>query len=240
MKIIKSDNYDAMSREAASLIVNELIKNKHMLLCAATGNSPTGVYTLLQQHFDLSPGLFSDLRVIKLDEWGGLAMNNPSTCESYLQEHLTGPLQISGDRYISFQSDPKDPVEECRRIENELGKAGPIDICILGLGMNGHLALNEPATFMEAGPHVSKLSQSSLTHPMIGTSQARPSYGLTLGMADILQSVCILILISGSKKKEIASVFLNRQISTALPASFLWLHQNVICLIDQEAFPQNH
>ena len=239
MKIIKSDSYDAMSREAASLIVKELEKNKHKLLCAATGSSPTGLYALLQQHFNLNPGLFSDLRVIKLDEWGGLAMNNPSTCESYLQEHLTGPLQITGERYISFQSDPTNPAEECRRIENELEKAGPIDICILGLGMNGHLALNEPATFLEAGPHVAKLSQSSLTHPMIGTSQVRPAYGLTLGMADILQSVCILLLISGSKKKEIASVFMNRQISTELPASFLWLHQNVICLIDQDALPQN-
>ena len=236
MKIIQLDNYDALSREAASLIIKELGKNKRALLCAATGSSPTGTYALLKKHFDLHPRLFSALRVIKLDEWGGLPMGNASTCESYLQEHLTGPLQISSDRYISFQSDPKDPAGECERIEQELKKAGPIDICILGLGMNGHLALNEPGLSLETGPHVAELSNSSLTHPMIGTTGLKPSYGLTLGLTDIFQSACILFLISGAKKKDITAALMKRKISTELPASFLWLHPNVVCLVDREAF----
>lgn len=237
MKVIRQVDYNAMSREAASLIIEELKKNKQALLCAATGGSPTGTYALLKKAFDLESELFSSLRVIKLDEWGGLPMNNPSTCESYLQKHMIGPLHITGDRYISFKSDPKDPAGECRRIQAELKKAGPINICILGLGMNGHLALNEPETFLEAETHVAKLSASSLTHPMIGETGMKPSYGLTLGMADILQSSCILLLISGSKKKEITSALMNKQISTALPASFLWLHPNVVCLADREALP---
>jgi galactosamine-6-phosphate isomerase len=212
-------------------------KNKQALLCAATGASPTGTYSLLKQSFDQQPELFSRLRVIKLDEWGGLHMNNPSTCESYLQKHVIGPLHIGNDRYISFQSDPKDPAGECIRVQKELKKNGPIDICILGLGMNGHLALNEPETFLEAETHVAKLSASSLTHPMIGETGMKPSFGLTLGMADIFQSRCILLLISGSKKKDITSAFLNGKISTALPASFLWLHPNTVCLVDREAFP---
>jgi galactosamine-6-phosphate isomerase len=237
MKILKPDNYESLSRDAASLIINELKRNKNALVCAATGGSPTGTYAALKRHFDLHPGLFSGIRVIKLDEWGGLLKSNPSTCESYLQEHLTGPLQIAPDRYISFDSDSKNPVEECKRIEQELQRAGPIDICILGLGMNGHLALNEPGTFLETGPHIAKLSESSLTHPMIGGHEAKPSYGLTLGMADIFQSRYILLLISGAKKKAITSALLKGQISTALPASFLWLHPNVVCMIDREAYP---
>jgi galactosamine-6-phosphate isomerase len=237
MKILKPDNYDALSQEAASLIIKQLKTNRNALLCAATGSSPTGTYSALKKHFDLSPEMFSGLRVIKLDEWGGLSKNNPSTCESYLREHLTGPLQINEDRYISFQSDSDDPVKECGRIARELKKAGSIDICILGLGMNGHLALNEPGTFLEAGPHVANLSESSLMHPMIGASGEKPSYGLTLGMADIFRSACILLLISGAKKKAVTGAFLNEKISTGLPASFLWLHPNVVCLIDREAFP---
>jgi len=237
MKIIKVDDHNTLSREAASLIIEELKKNKQALLCAATGASPTGTYTSLKHTFDQQPELFSRMRVIKLDEWGGLPMNNPSTCESYLQKHVIGPLNMTNDRYISFQSDPKDPAGECARIQAELKRSGPIDMCILGLGMNGHLALNEPESFLEAETHVAKLSASSLEHPMIGETGMKPSYGLTLGMANILQSRCILLLISGSKKKEITSTLLNRQISTALPASFLWLHPNVVCLVDREAFP---
>ena len=237
MEIIKLDDYEALSRKAASLIIKEIRKNKNALLCAATGNSPTGTYAFLKKQFDLDHSLFSELRVIKLDEWGGIPIDNPSTCESYLQEHLIGPLQITSDRYISFQSDPQNPAGECGRIQQELGKAGPINICVLGLGMNGHLALNEPGVFLEAIPHVAELSASSLTHPMIGGAGKKPSYGLTLGMSDILQSSCILVLISGSKKREITTELLKRKISTELPASFLWLHSNVVCLVDREAFP---
>lgn len=237
MKIIKLNDYEALSHEAASLITGYLNKNKQSLLCAATGSSPTGTYAELKKSFEWQPELFSGIRVIKLDEWGGLPMDNPSTCESYLQKHIIAPLHVSKDRYISFQSDPKDPSIECRRIQLELNEKGPIDICILGLGMNGHLALNEPEASLEAGTHVAKLSPSSLGHPMIGTSGNKPAYGLTLGMADILQSSCILMLISGSKKKNITSAFLNGKISTALPASFLWLHPNVVCLVDRDALP---
>lgn len=237
MKILRPDNYDALSHEAAALIIENLKKNKNALLCAATGGSPTGTYAVLKQQFDLNREVFSDLRVIKLDEWGGLPKNHPSTCETYLREHLTGPLQISIDRYFSFLSDPADPAAECVRIAQELKKSGPINICLLGLGMNGHLALNEPGTSLEAGPHIAKLSESSLTHPMIGDNGTKPSYGLTLGMADIFQSAFILLLISGAKKKTITSTFLNGQISTSLPASFLWLHPNVVCLADREAYP---
>jgi galactosamine-6-phosphate isomerase len=237
MNIIRLDSYDQLSREAASLIIKELERKNNALLCAATGDSPTGTYLILKQAFNSRPLLFADLRVIKLDEWGGVPMNSPCTCESYLQYHLTGPLQIKGDRYISFQSNPQNPVVECARIQQELKQAGPIDICILGLGMNGHLALNEPGEFLEAGVHVAELSESSLKHPMINDMETKPSYGLTLGIADILHSAFILLIISGAKKKEITSKFLGRKISTALPASFLWLHANVVCLIDQDAYP---
>ena len=122
MNIVRTDSYESLSREAASLIIKELQKKKNALLCAATGNSPEGTYALLSERYKKEPDLFSFLRVIKLDEWGGIPMDNPGTCESFLQKHLIGPLEIDGRRYISFQSDPKDPEKECTRIENELKK----------------------------------------------------------------------------------------------------------------------
>jgi galactosamine-6-phosphate isomerase len=70
---------------------------------------------------------------------------------------------------------------------------------------------------------------------MLAGLKKKPSYGLTLGMADILQSRMILMLISGKEKKEIARSFLSGRISTRVPASFLWLHANVICLISKDA-----
>ena len=65
----------------------------------------------------------------------------------------------------------------------------------------------------------------------------KPSYGLTLGMADILQSTYIVLLVCGAKKKEITKALMDGRISTQLPASFLWLHPNTVCLIEEEAYP---
>ncbi len=236
MEIHRHDSNETLSREAASMVLNKIKQKNDTILCAATGNSPTETYALLKQNFDHQPGLFSSLRIIKLDEWGGIPMDDPGTCESYLQCHLVRPLKIGGDRYISFNSNPDNTVEECLRIQEKLNETGPIDICILGLGMNGHLALNEPDEFLEAYVHVAKLSESSLTHSMISNMKMKPSYGLTLGMADILQSAFVLLIISGKGKEKITSDFLNGNISTKLPASFLWLHPNTVCLIHKEAY----
>ena len=118
---------------------------------------------------------------------------------------------------------------------DELAARGPVDICILGLGLNGHIALNEPADALEPGPHVAKLSSKSIQHSMLSGVRKKPAFGLTLGIADILQSKMVLMLISGNEKKEITRLFLTGKVSTRLPASFLWIHPNVICLISRDA-----
>jgi galactosamine-6-phosphate isomerase len=180
--------------------------------------------------------LFAGIKIIKLDEWGGVPMEDPGTCESYLQEHLIKPLHIDDSRYLSFCSNPDDPMAECNRIQNQLNKQGGIDVCIVGLGMNGHIALNEPADFLEPGVHVAKLSTMSLAHSMVSEMNKKPSFGLTLGMKAILESKLVLILVNGTHKKEIASAFLVGKVTTQLPASLLWLHPNSICLIDRDAY----
>ncbi len=125
------------------------------------------MYELLVEEAGRQPELFSQFTVLKLDEWGGIPMDHPGTCESYLRNYFVGPLQIPEDRYIAFQSDPENPEAECERIQQILDQKGPIDICILGIGMNGHIALNEPAPSLHTNCHVAHLSQKSLQHPMI-------------------------------------------------------------------------
>jgi len=194
-----------------------------------------GTYDFLVKAHQRQEDLFAAIQILKLDEWGGLNMDDPATCEVFLQTHLLRPLQINPSRYISFNSNPADPKGECKRIRDELSVRGPIDICVLGLGLNGHVALNEPADALEPETHPAKLSARSIQHSMLTGLKKKPSYGLTLGMADILQSKMILMLISGKEKKEITRLFLTGKISTRLPASFLWLHANVICLISRDA-----
>jgi len=228
-------NHEAMSRQAATLIHTALLAKPDLLLCAASGSTPTRTYELLAEKYRDEAQSFRALRVLKLDEWGGIAMDDPGSCESYLQQYLVGPLEITKERYFAFAPNTKEPNEECERIAACLETIGPIDICLLGLGMNGHIALNEPASFLRPAVHVAQLTPASLQHPMLASARKAPQYGLTLGMAEILASRQILLLVSGAAKREPLKRLLTRKISTDFPASFLWLHSAWALLCDAEA-----
>lgn len=235
MNIKICTDYREMSRAGADIVLHELGNKPDLLLCAATGSSPSGLYAQLAVAYAKSPEEFAALRVLKLDEWGGLNMDNPATCEAYLQKHLVGPLGIQENRYTAFYSNPNNPEEECRRIRTYLQNNGPADVCILGMGMNGHLALNEPGNYLRPYAHVAQLSDRSLTHSMLEESQEKPAYGLTLGIAEILASRKIIFLVSGNGKEELFRKFMEQKITTVIPATMLWLHRDVHCLVDKSS-----
>ncbi len=233
--ITVSENYEALSQRAADRIRVALARKPNLLLCAAGGGSPARTYQLLveQQHRD--PAAFAALRVVKLDEWGGLPMDDPGSCETQLRSTLLTPLAISEDRCFGFRSDAADPGAECARVRQRLAVEGAIDLCVLGLGVNGHVAMNEPAPHLPPFAHVARLSEESLRHPMLAQSKIQPTHGLTLGLGEILASREILLLVSGPAKRAPLRRLLNREITTAFPASFLWLHPHWTLLCDREA-----
>lgn len=235
MKIQYCSDYEKMTQSCNDSLIADLKEKKRQFICAATGNSPKGVYEKLAITYKDEPGLFEKLKVIKLDEWGGIPASDPNSCETFIQERILRPLNISSNRYISFESNPASPEKECERIQKEIQKNGAIDICILGLGKNGHIGFNEPANELTPFCHVARLSDESLQHQMVNSMKNRPAYGLTLGMADILQSKKIILLLTGSNKKKVIDKLLTKQITPQLPASFLWLHQNVVCYVDSNA-----
>ncbi|MEM7384176.1 MAG: 6-phosphogluconolactonase [Verrucomicrobiota bacterium] len=226
---------EAGSELAASILHTAWEEKPSLLLGAATGNSPTGAYGGFVQAIGEGARNPDVLRVIKLDEWGGLPMEDPATCEIYLQNHLIGPLKLTDDRFASFRSDAESPENECRRIDKWLEREGPIDLCVLGLGLNGHLGFNEPAEALTGDSHVAALAGTSLEHSMLELTERRPSYGLTLGMGAILASKTILLLIFGQAKALPVQRMLSGGIRPGFPASFLTRHRQVICVIDEDA-----
>ncbi|NOS68876.1 MAG: galactosamine-6-phosphate isomerase [Verrucomicrobia bacterium] len=229
------NDHEDLSRKAANRIVDALARKPDLLLCAAGGSTPLRTYQLLAEHKTLKPDPFRSFRLVKLDEWGGIAMDDPGSCENQMQTLLIAPLGIAKDRYIGFKSDPANPEAECERVHKRLALEGPIDLCVLGLGMNGHVAMNEPAVFLKPCSHVARLAEATLAHPMLSKTKSPPTYGLSLGMAEILESREILLLVNGAKKREPLRRLLRREITTEFPASFLWLHPNWTLLCDRDA-----
>jgi galactosamine-6-phosphate isomerase len=233
MIFLQYNTLEELNDKVSDFVIEELQKNKTALVCAATGNSPTGMYKKLAEKKEKLD--VTSLRFVKLDEWYGPPMDNPGTCEYYLQEHLIQPLNIQQEQYTAFTSNSPDPSGECERMQQYLSKEGPIDLCILGIGKNGHIAFNEPSTELNAGVHIAQLTPETLEHGMAKIIDTKLEYGLTLGMADILQSKLIILMVNGPHKRDILNNFLTSNISTHLPASFLWLHPNVYCYYTEEA-----
>ena len=231
MKITQVENYAALSRKAASFIAEEVQQNPQLLFCAATGGSPTGMYAEMAK----DQILYSKMRVVKMDEWGIIPLNHPDSCETYLIKHLLEPLEIGTDRYTTFDTAPEVVEAECHRMNTFIRENGPLDICILGLGKNGHIAFNEPAGVLNPDFHKALLAESTIAHDPALAQGSEPAYGLCVGMEGIMQSKKIIFLVTGKGKQEAVKRIMERKIGTDCPASFLWMHPNVECIIDNSA-----
>jgi galactosamine-6-phosphate isomerase len=228
-------DFEAMSRAAADDVAAAVRRTPDAILCLATGGSPSRAYDLLAEAGRREPGLFARVRAVKLDEWGGVAMDDPCTCEVYLREKVVGPLGIAPERYLAWETRPDDRDAECRRIAAWLRAHGPIDVCVLGLGANGHLGLNEPGASPDSGPHVESLAESTRRHPMLALARNRVDFGFTLGMADILKSRKVLLLVGGAAKAEPLRRLVTGPIGPEFPASLLRRHPDLAIHCDAEA-----
>lgn len=238
MKVKVWGNHEAMSRAAAGCIAREVGRRPRLLVCLATGSTPIRTYELLGCRARQAPALFKQVRVLKLDEWAGLPLNDPGSSEAYLQQRVIRPWGVSQRALVGFVSDPKQPKLECQRIQNWLARHGPIDLCVLGLGSNGHLGFNEPGRMLCPVAHRALLSPQTRAHAMVSHTAVKPDYGLTLGMAEILQARQILLLVSGAHKRRALKRLLRGEISTQFPASLLCLHPRTTLLCDREAAMQ--
>lgn len=227
---------EGIARRAGEIIAAAAMHRPDTILCAATGSSPTHTYAQLVERARERPGLFDKLRVLQLDEWVGLTKDDPGSCQTYLRRHLITPLGIDESRYVAFSSCAPEPAAECGRVADWLDAHGPIDLCVLGLGLNGHIALNEPQDELQLHPHVARLTEQTREHPMIAHAQDRVRSGMTVGVGDILRSRQVLLLVSGAVKKSALQRLLKPTVSTHYPSSLMHLHPNALCLCDSPAF----
>lgn len=234
IEFIGTKDFEELSRISAEVMVDCVRKKPEAIFCIATGSSPTRAYEIFVELVNKKHINVQKLRILKLDEWWRVSADDLSTCENFIQTKLIKPLNISLQNYISFNSDTSDSDVECSRITKIIQEQGPIDLCILGIGKNGHLGLNEPGSFFIPFPHVVKLDKKTKTHTMLTKTNVTINYGMTIGMADIIASKKVLFLVTGEEKKDSFDIFLKGQVRTDLPASVLWLHPNTLCVFDSK------
>lgn len=225
------DHYDALSDRASERLIQVIQDKPDATICLATGATPELTYRFFVEKIQKNQFDIRNVTFVKLDEWVGIPLHTPGTCESFLQQHIVQPLGLRPEQLIGFQSENIDE-KECERVTDLIAHRGGLDLCVLGIGKNGHLGLNEPGTALEPCCHISRLDDQTRHHDMLKTAGRPVTHGITLGLKEILNAKEILLLIAGDGKQAAVEKYLTATVTTAVPASFLWLHDNTTCLLD--------
>ena len=229
-------DYETMSTAAADVVAQGLEENPSMVLMLPTGITPLGMcLRLVEMH--RSEGLsFADATFFNLDEYLGLRPDHEASYHVYMKENLYGLIDADPAWIFVPDGAAPDPEAECERYEAAIVEAGGIDVCVLGLGRNGHIGFNEPGAPFDSLTRVVQLSEST-RKVNAGDFEAdrAPERAITVGMATIFGSKEVLLLASGTNKAGAVAAAVEGDVSESVPASMLKNHPNASLFLDKDA-----
>lgn len=213
-------------QDCCARVADELAKllaaKPDALLCLAAGHSSLGVFDAMVDLQRSGRGDFSRVRIVGLDEWSGMAQTDDGSCAGFLYKHCFDRLPIAQKNIHLFDGRYRDGDAECRAAEDFIQACGGIDFMLLGIGMNGHLALNEPGTPFALGAHETTLSETTRRVGQKYFSQETTlTRGITLGIRNILACRRIVLIINGAHKRDVFAQLLAAEVSMDFPASAL-------------------
>ena len=237
MKILKVKDYDDMSRKAAEFVAEKVRSNPSLNLGLATGGTPVGLYDYLIKDHYKNHTSYRHVTTFNLDEYIGLSGENPYSYRYFMNEHLFDHIDIVKANTYVPQGDGNNPEKQCIEYEKLIMKHGGVDLQILGIGSNGHIGFNEPGTSFQSETHITELTQSTreANARFFNHINNVPSHAITMGIASIMRSKEILLLISGINKKDALTQLLTGEPNENFPASILETHPHVTLIADAEA-----
>ncbi len=237
MKLIVCENYEEMSRTAADIVADVMKARKDCVLGLATGSTPVGMYNELVRRYEAGELDFSAVRSVNLDEYYPISPENAQSYRYFMNTNLFDRVNIDKAQTHVPSGAAADPEAECRAYEEKIAALGQVDIQVLGIGQNGHIGFNEPDEALYPLTHLTGLTESTLqaNARFFGEDEVMPTSALTMGMGTILRAKKILILANGEAKADAIKTLLSGMVTTACPASFLNLHDDVVVICDRAA-----
>lgn len=239
MKVIVENNYDMVSKKAAELVNNEIAKNPNIVLGLATGSTPVGMYKELINKHKSEGTDFSKVKTFNLDEYVGLDGEHSQSYRYFMNDELFNHINIELKNTFVPNGKAEDLDRVCKEYDEKIKEAGGIDLQILGIGQNGHIAFNEPARELNAYTSVVDLTESTINvnSRFFNSIDEVPKTAISMGIASILKAKKIILLASGKNKKEVIKQLLeNPVLSTEFPASMLLCHPDVTVIVDRDAY----
>jgi len=230
------ENPAELGMAEAKRIAGLLREKPSALLCVAAGQSTLCVFDRLIEMNRNGEIDFSQAHFVGLDEWCDFPEYEGSA-SWILDTSIFNMINVNRDNLRLFNPDPADPEEECREIEKYIADNGGIDYIILGVGMNGHVALNEPGVDLSLGAHVAALADKTIeVSAKYFTSGVVPvTRGLTLGFRNILEARDIAVIFNGEHKAPIVKGFMETPISNEYPVTNMKKCGNARIVMDLSA-----
>lgn len=237
MKIYAAKDYEDLSRKAANIIAAQVLLKPNTVLGLATGSTPVGTYRQLIEKYNNGDLDFSLVSSINLDEYRGLPGEHDQSYRYFMNHNLFDHINIDKANTNVPDGLAEDSAAECRRYDDIISAHGGTDLQLLGIGGNGHIGFNEPASAFQKGTHLVTLTDETRQSNarFFSSLNEVPTHAFTMGIGGIMAAARVLLLANGeAKAKALCDSFFG-PITPEVPASVLQLHGDCIVIADEAA-----
>lgn len=237
MLLIIRNDYEEICHAAAEKFADLIRKKPNCILGLATGSTPLGVYReLVKIHKDENLD-FSLVQTFNLDEYVGLPKEHEQSYYHFMKSHLFDYVNIHPNSIHMPDGMASDVEQECIEYEKKIIEAGGIDLQILGIGSNGHIAFNEPLSSLGSRTRIKTLTEKTRKDNarFFDSMDDVPRYAITMGVGTIMDSKSIILMAVGKNKAWAIRETVEGPITALVPATMVQMHRDATIMIDQEA-----
>lgn len=234
MNIFKFDSEEAWVEGVASFWRDRLRNNPRLRMCLPSGHTPNPVFAAMGRAVKAGQVSFAEAEIFCLDEFGGLPPDDQGRCANMLRHYLLQHIDLPEKRFHKIEIDSPDLEKTCRDYDLAIGRG--FDLTLLGLGLNGHLGMNEPGSAADSPVRRVELASSTVASSAKYLAHGNlPTWGVAVGLKQLLGSKEVWLLANGPAKAGIIKRVVEGTIGEDVPATLLRKHEQSFLMVDAEA-----
>ena len=237
MNVLTFDTEEQIGIAAGYYMCGQVLQKPDSVLGLATVSTPVRAYKHMIELYNKGAVDFSQVTTFNLDEYVHLDVNDKNSYHSFMHDNLFNYINIPEENINFLDGNAEDLEAECKAYEKRIKKSGGIDIQLLGIGSNGHIAFNEPAESFQRWSHIVELKESTIrdNSRFFNSIDEVPTRALTMGIGSIMQAKRILIIALGEHKAKAIKQLIDGNVTPQCPASVLQFHTDVTLMLDKGA-----